>query len=178
MLIEHYDLEVFTPPCEPGAERHSAIARLTVDISAALPYLNATLRGAIYHRASGTLTWKKGGRNITFGAYQIAVSNLEDRSEAQRVIDGLVDLVNRTWERRSEITPDDTERQRPAPLTVYNLLPRTNCKACGEPSCYTFALKLVAAQVSLERCPPLAEPAWAENRARLEALLPDMPAIG
>ena len=46
MLIEHYDLDVFTQPCEPGAERFSAIARLTVDISAVLPYLNATLRGA------------------------------------------------------------------------------------------------------------------------------------
>ena len=124
------------------------------------------------------LTWKKGGRNTTFGAYQIAVSNLEDRSEAQKVIDGLVDLVNRTWARRDEITPDYTERQRPAPLTVYNLLPRTNCKACGEPSCYTFALKLVAGQVSLEQCQPLAEPVWAENRAQLEELLPDMPAIG
>ncbi len=47
MLIEHYDLDVFTPPCEPGAERFAAIARLVVDISEALPYLNATLRGAV-----------------------------------------------------------------------------------------------------------------------------------
>ena len=31
MLIEHYDLEVFTPPCEPGAERYSAVARLTTE---------------------------------------------------------------------------------------------------------------------------------------------------
>jgi hypothetical protein len=45
MLIEHYDLEIFTPPCAPGAERLAAIARLTTDISAVFPYLNATLRG-------------------------------------------------------------------------------------------------------------------------------------
>lgn len=43
MLIEKYDLDVFTPPCEPGAERYSAV--LTVDISGVLPYLNATRRG-------------------------------------------------------------------------------------------------------------------------------------
>jgi hypothetical protein len=49
MLIEKYDLEVFTPPCDPGAERYAARARLTVDISEVLPYLNATLRGAFYH---------------------------------------------------------------------------------------------------------------------------------
>lgn len=32
MLIEEHDLEVFTPPCNPGAETWSAIARLKVDI--------------------------------------------------------------------------------------------------------------------------------------------------
>jgi hypothetical protein len=28
MLIEEFDLEVFTPPCDPGAERYAARARL------------------------------------------------------------------------------------------------------------------------------------------------------
>ena len=89
MLIEHYDLDVFTPPCEPGAERFSAIARLTVDISEVLPYLNATLRGAIYHRAANALTWKKGGHNLAFHAFQIATSNVEDYDAAVKEIDGL-----------------------------------------------------------------------------------------
>jgi hypothetical protein len=47
----------FTPSCDPGAERFPAFAELTVDISAVLPYLNATLRGAIYHRSANALTW-------------------------------------------------------------------------------------------------------------------------
>lgn len=66
MLIDHYDLEVFTPPCEPGAERYSGVARLTVDISEVLPYLNATLKGAVYHREASALTWKKGGITSLF----------------------------------------------------------------------------------------------------------------
>ena len=48
-MIETYDLEVFTPSCDPGAERFTAKARLKVDISEVLPYLNATLRrGSFY----------------------------------------------------------------------------------------------------------------------------------
>jgi ArsR family metal-binding transcriptional regulator len=66
MLIDAYDLDIFTPPCEPGAERYAAVARLAVDISAVLPYLNATLRGALYHESANALTWKKGGHNIAF----------------------------------------------------------------------------------------------------------------
>lgn len=178
MLIEHYDIEVFTPPCEPGAERFSAKALLLTDISAALPYLNATLRGAIYNRAANALTWKKGGHNLAFHAYEIATSNVEDREAAVKELEGLIDLVNRTWERRDEITPDTTERQRPTAMALYKLLPGTNCRQCGQPSCWNFALKLAAAQVELAACAPLYEPAYAERRASLEALLVPMPAIG
>jgi ArsR family metal-binding transcriptional regulator len=77
MLIEHYDLKVYTPPCDPGAERFSAFAELAVDISEVLPYLNATLRGATYHRSANALTWKKSGHAIAFHAMQIATSNVE-----------------------------------------------------------------------------------------------------
>jgi ArsR family metal-binding transcriptional regulator len=135
MLIENYDLEVFTPPCEPGAERFAATARLRVDISEVLPYLNATLRGAVYHQQANALTWKKGGHNIAIHTYEISTSNAEDREDAEIEIKGLVDLVNRTWERRTEITPDFTTRQRPTPMAIYQLLPQTNCKACGEATC-------------------------------------------
>ncbi len=178
MLIEKYDVEVFTPPCEPGAERYAAVARLIVDISEVLPYLNATLRGAVYHPAANALTWKKGGHNIAFHAYEVATSNAEDRDGAEKELRGLIDLINRTWERRAEITPDTTTRQRPTPMAIYKLLPNTNCKQCGEPTCYSFALKLAVSQKKIADCPPLAEPQYTEKRAALEEIVIEAPAIG
>ena len=176
MLIDHYDLEVFTPPCDPGAERYAARARLTVDISEVLPYLNATLRGAIYHPGANALTWKKGGHNIAFHAYEIATSNIEDREGAEQEIKAVIDLVNRTWERRAEISPDTTTRQRPTPMAIYKLLPNTNCKQCGEPTCYSFALKLTASQKKLADCSQLYEPQFADRQAALEEMLVETPA--
>ncbi len=178
MLIEDYDLEVTTPPCDPGSERFTARALLVTDISEALPYLNATLRGAVYNREGPTLTWKKGGHNIAFHPYEIAVSNVQDREAAVKELEGLVDLLNRTWARRAEITPDYETRQRPTAMSLYQLLPGTNCRVCGQQSCWNFALKLAAAQVELTACTPLYEPAYAERRTALEALIVPMPAIG
>ena len=178
MLIEKHDLEIFTPPCEPGAERYAAKARLTADISEVLPYLNATLRGAMYLPEAAALTWKKGGHNIAFHAYEIATSNVEDRDGAEKEIKGLIDLVNRTWERRAEITPDTSTRQRPTPMAIYKLLPNTNCKQCGESTCYSFALKLTATQKKLADCPPLSEPQYAEKLSALQEIVIDAPAIG
>lgn len=178
MLIEKYDVDVFTPPCEPGAERYSAVARLTVDISEVLPYLNATLRGGVYYKAANALTWKKGGHNIAFHAYEIATSNAEDREGAEKELKGLIDLVNRTWERRSEITPDYETHQRPTSMAVYKLLPQTNCKQCGEPTCYIFAIKLVASQKQIADCPTLLESQHAEKLIALQEIVIEAPAIG
>jgi ArsR family metal-binding transcriptional regulator len=178
MLIDNYDLEVFTPPCDPGSERYAARARLFVDISKILPYLNATLRGAVYLPSANALTWKKGGHNVAFHAYEIAVSNVEDREGAEKELKGLIDLVNRTWERRSEITPDTATRQRPTSMAIFKLLPQTNCKQCGEPTCYTFALKLATSQRTLADCPLLAEPQYTDMRSRLAAIIIEAPAIG
>jgi ArsR family metal-binding transcriptional regulator len=45
------------------------------------------------------------------------------------------DLLNQTWTRRDEIQPRSEGRNVPRPLDVYELLPRTNCRACGEATC-------------------------------------------
>lgn len=46
------------------------------------------------------------------------------------------------------------------PLTgiqIYKLLPQTNCKECGYPTCLAFAMKLAAKQVELAACPYVTE---------------------
>jgi ArsR family metal-binding transcriptional regulator len=103
---------------------------------------------------------------------------VEDRDNAEKELKGLIDLVNRTWERRAEITPSTETRQRPTPMAIYKLLPNTNCKECGEPTCYSFALKLAAAQKKLADCPPLSEPQYADKLAMLEEIITETPAIG
>jgi len=46
------------------------------------------------------------------------------------------------------------------PLTgieIFKLLPKTNCKECGEPTCLAFAMKLAAGKAELSACPYVAE---------------------
>jgi acetyl-CoA decarbonylase/synthase, CODH/ACS complex subunit gamma len=40
-------------------------------------------------------------------------------------------------------------------LDVYKLLPKTNCKACGFPTCLAFAMKVAAGKVDVDACPDL-----------------------
>jgi ArsR family metal-binding transcriptional regulator len=171
MVIDTFELEVYTPACHPDSVSFASRAKLAVDISAVLPYLNASLKGAIYYPAANALTWKKGGHSVAFHPLEILVSNLEDRNCAEQEIKELIDLVNQTWERRTEITPDTVMHQRPTPMAIYKLLPNTPCKKCGEATCYSFALKLAAAQKKLADCPLLFEPKYADNFRQLEEIV-------
>ena len=42
-------------------------------------------------------------------------------------------------------------------LQIYKLLPQTNCKECGFPTCLAFAMKLAAKQAELSACPYVSE---------------------
>jgi len=42
-------------------------------------------------------------------------------------------------------------------LEIYKLLPKTNCKKCGFPTCLAFAMSLAAKKASLEQCPDVSE---------------------
>ncbi|MCX7851321.1 MAG: acetyl-CoA decarbonylase/synthase complex subunit gamma [Caldilineales bacterium] len=47
-------------------------------------------------------------------------------------------------------------------IQIYKLLPQTNCKDCGFPTCLAFAMKLAAKQVELSACPHVSESAKAQ----------------
>ena len=42
-----------------------------------------------------------------------------------------------------------------SPIDIYKLLPKTNCKECGEENCMAFATKIVNREVQLDQCAPL-----------------------
>jgi acetyl-CoA decarbonylase/synthase complex subunit gamma len=47
-------------------------------------------------------------------------------------------------------------------IQIYKMLPKTNCKDCGFPTCLAFAMKLAAKQVELSDCPHVSEEAAAQ----------------
>lgn len=172
MLIESYNLEIEVSTHSVEEFEYEAIAHLPVDISEVLPYLNSTLRNGTYFSDGPVFSWRRDDHGIAFWPNRIAVDHLESRELAAEIIEEMVKLVNDHWERRGEIEPDSTTRENLQPLELYKLLPRTNCKICGEASCFNFALKLAAGQVKLEQCTPLyTEQEREKQRAELELLI-------
>jgi hypothetical protein len=65
-------------------------------MAAARPLTVGFVRQRIRRRAAKALTWKQGGHNLAFHAFQIATSNVADYDAAVKEIDGLVKLFRFT----------------------------------------------------------------------------------
>lgn len=155
-LISTYELKLTTPECSPEAGWYSARAELQEDIAEALPYLNAELRGLDYHDGAKILLWIDEGKRYAFRPHEIAVTPIESKDEAQRMVTKIVDIVNDIWNRRHEIRPNFAgKKPLPKALDIYKLLPRTNCRQCGSPTCMAFAAALRSDSAKLSLCPYL-----------------------
>ncbi len=56
-------------------------------------------------------------------------------------------------------------------LSVYQLLPQTNCAKCGEITCMSFASKLLERRATVEECPPLREDQYGSQAVKLRDLV-------
>ncbi|MDR1908997.1 MAG: acetyl-CoA decarbonylase/synthase complex subunit gamma [Spirochaetaceae bacterium] len=47
-------------------------------------------------------------------------------------------------------------------LDIFKVLPKTNCKKCGSPTCMAFAMKVAQGGIELEKCPDISAEALAQ----------------
>ncbi len=157
MPIKVSELEMFSPPCDPGSPVWGARVTTDADLEPIMPYVNAVKKNALYDGRIPTVVWREGPHKYALRGRVITINNLKDRKHAERVAQRVVDELNELWERREEIEPDHTTRLPPKLLDILKLLPRTNCRKCGQASCMAFAARLVEGEGGVEDCPPLLE---------------------
>ncbi|MGO8805135.1 MAG: acetyl-CoA decarbonylase/synthase complex subunit gamma [Candidatus Bathyarchaeia archaeon] len=58
-----------------------------------------------------------------------------------------------------------------SPIDIYKVLPKINCKECGQDNCMAFATKIVNREVELDSCKPLLKPENAKAYEKLKDIL-------
>ena len=124
-----------------------------------LPYLNAKLGGDQYLKDPPSLTFKNQGKLITLHPQMIAINALGDEAEADKILEWLKQEINETWEQRDKIEPSFTTPEKPKVFEILKLLPKTNCRECGQPTCMVFATQVAEGGKGPEACPPLSQEA-------------------
>ena len=155
MLLTGYTKTIFRPECNSSFTSVHCAAHLNEDVGEALPYLNAVLGGNQYFRDPPEVMFHHHGRIIKVGAREIAINSLSDEQEADRILKWLKNEINQAWEERDTITPCYTGKTKPIFMEILKLLPKTNCKKCGLPTCMVFAVGLGTGERTPEQCPAL-----------------------
>ena len=167
MLLISYRKEIFRPECNPSFQSLHCIAHLDQDITEALPYLNATLGGFEYLKNPPAVTFRIQGKILTVHPREIAVNALRDEEEADKILEWLKREINDAWENRDKITPSYEGAPKPKILEILKLLPKTNCRECGQPTCMVFATLAAQGVKDAEDCSALTE----DNKRLLQTYL-------
>jgi ArsR family metal-binding transcriptional regulator len=161
-----------TLPCLADPGKIIVIGETDAAIDGVLPLLNAILPTVVsYHPFTGVMTLRRRPGLITLYPDKVMITQVADVEEGLVLLAAMRDLLNRTWAWREEIQPKREGRRVPRPLDVYELLPRTNCRACGEATCMAFAFGLLESRHRTEECPPLIDPTHAAQRQALAEML-------
>jgi ArsR family metal-binding transcriptional regulator len=169
-LITDYTFELVEDFHSFGSGRYGVKVILPADISPSFTYLNAVLDDTLYDHENSILIGADNRRRYAFRPHEIQAGMVKDPSEAPKIVDRVIELVNRVWKDRENITPSLRERKLPAVYDIYRLLPGTNCKKCGYPTCLACAADIRNGVISLQGCPLLSEPEYQQNKERIQTL--------
>ena len=79
-------------PCQAGMIR--AVVELAADISTAMPRMSRLIEGCAYNPEVSLMGFRVKGMGVIVKAQKIVINNAEDETEARRVMDYLMDVIN------------------------------------------------------------------------------------
>lgn len=129
---------------------------LETDIRAVFPYVNAVIPDARYHNQPEYVLFLFDGIHCTLYPRDIIAASFSGRESAIAFFKKLIDFLNDLYSRRDEIVPNYRKYQPVSVIEIYKLLPKSNCRECGYPTCLAFAGAMRLGNTTPDQCPGFA----------------------
>lgn len=170
MFVEQLTLTK-TMPCIAEEGSLQVHAEASASLSPILPYLNTVLKKANYDHAAGHLNFIIDNKiAVAIHGNQLVLRKIANTTAAYEMLDRMKELINDIFERKDEIVPTTEPKKVISVMDYFKLLPRTNCKKCGVPTCLAFANLLYQDEAIPEDCPVLAENKYKENLIKIKEI--------
>lgn len=156
-------------PCIADSTKFRIVANMAPPLGGVLKILEPIFPRGNYSDKKGSLIVQKGEIITTiYGSGKVVMRMVKNEDEAKEELENLKNIINGTI--KKGVTPLPREKVRVEFMEMYKYLPQTDCRQCGEQGCYSFAIRLMAGQITLDKCTQLKEPDYATNKERLEFL--------
>ena len=145
-------------PCIADPSKFRVIGKVDVkNLDEVMPHLARLIPNAAYNEKNGWISFKRGQRIITIHRDGfVTMTHIKDEREAMEILKYIEKKAKEAWEKREQIDiTKPIKRIDVNALDVYNHLPKTNCKVCGEQTCMAFAVKLLNGEKDIKDCKPL-----------------------
>lgn len=156
-----FSLQKGGPPHQSGTRGDNLLFahfRLKQDISRLFPYINAVATSASFFPKLPFIRFVLDGFCCGLHPDHGISASFADRQQALIFMERLLDFLHNLNRRRHHLEPN-YRAWNPVPiLHIYKVLPGTNCRACGFPSCLAFAAALSRQQTRPEHCPGFGRP--------------------
>lgn len=170
MFVDQIKLDR-TLPCIAEEGSLQVHAKASISLRPILPYLNTVLKKTNYDHAAGHLNFIIDNRiAVAVQDDKLVLRKIANTTAAYEMLDRLKEMFNDIYERRDEIAPTTELKKVISVIDYYKLLPRTNCKKCGVPTCLAFANLLYQEEGVPEDCPILKEKEYEENLEKIKEI--------
>jgi len=157
-------------PCIADSTKFRIIARFEPPLGGALKLLEPIFPRARYSDKIGALIIQKGNMLITiYSTGNVTMTMIKSETEARETLEDLKKTINEAIVKG--VTPVPREKIKVDHAEIYTYLPKTDCRICGEQSCYSFAIRLTGRETTLDKCTPLLESKYAANLEHLRAMM-------
>lgn len=122
-----------------------------------MPYVAWLIPNSSYSEKNGWISFKKGVKIITIHSDGfVTMTQIKDEGEAMEILREIENKVREAQTKKDVIDlSKPKEKIRVTAMDVYNYLPKTNCKECGESTCMAFAVKLLNGEKDVKDCRPI-----------------------
>lgn len=156
-------------PCVADPSMSRIVANMTPPLGGTLKVLEPLFPRSKYVDRTRSLMIQKEEIIITvYSGGKVSIGMIKNETEAKKVLEELRNIINEAI-KIGEV-PALREKQNVEVMEIYKYLPQTNCGICKEQDCRSFAVKLMAGEVTLERCKLLKEAKYAANKEHLQVL--------
>jgi ArsR family metal-binding transcriptional regulator len=156
-------------PCIADPSKFRVIANMAPPLGGILKVLEPLFPRGDYSNKKDSLIVQKGEIVTTiYGSGKVSMRMIKNEDEAREELESLRNTINEAISKG--VVPVPREKVRVNLMEIYKYLPQTNCGKCGEQGCYTFAIRLMAGQITLGKCISLKEPEYAINQEHLQVL--------
>lgn len=156
-------------PCIADPTKFRVIASMSPPLGGTLKVFESLFPRGRYLDRTGSLIIQKEEIIITiYSSGKVGMGMIKNEIEAKEVLEELKSTINAAILRG--VVPPPREKIKVEIVDIYNHLPRTNCGKCDEQGCYSFAIRLMAGEVTLDKCALLKEPRYTVNKEHLRVL--------